>query len=48
MSEPASPGDESAALQWAIENFRNNARDLEGPNSAKEWLAYNEGLETYE
>ena len=44
MSEPASPGDESAALQWAIENFRNNAHNLKDPDSAKKRLAYNKQL----
>ena len=44
MSEPASPGGESAALQWAIENFRNNAHNLKDPDSAKKRLAYNKEL----
>jgi hypothetical protein len=51
MSEPAStadhpmlPGDETAALQWAIENFRNNARNLKDPDSAKKRWAYNKQL----
>ena len=44
MSEPASPGDESAALQWAIENFRNNAHNLKDSASAKKRLAYNKKL----
>ena len=55
MSEPASttrepmlrpdiPGDESAALQWAIENFRNNAHNLKDPDITKKRLAYNKQL----
>ena len=42
MNEPASAaGDEGAALQWAIENFRNNAHNRKDPDSAKKRLAYN-------
>jgi hypothetical protein len=45
MKEPASAaGDEGAALQWAIENFRNNAHTLKDPDFAKERLAYNKQL----
>jgi hypothetical protein len=44
MSEPASPGDESAALQWVIENFCNKAHSLKDPDSAKKRLAYNKKL----
>jgi hypothetical protein len=44
MSEPALPGDEGAALQWAVENFRNNVPKLKDPDSAKERLAYNKQL----
>jgi hypothetical protein len=44
MSKPASPGDERAALQWAIENFRNNAHNRKDPDSAKKRLAYNKKL----
>ena len=45
MNEPASAaGDEGAALQWAIENFRNNAHNRKDPDSAKKRLAYNKKL----
>jgi hypothetical protein len=45
MKEPASAaGDEGAALQWAIENFRNNAHGLKDPDFAKKRLAYNKQL----
>jgi hypothetical protein len=47
MSEPTSPGDESAALQWAIENFRNNAHNLIDPDFAKKLLAYSKQLLLY-
>ena len=36
--------DENAALQWAIETFRNNASALKGGGSKKERLAYNKTL----
>jgi hypothetical protein len=50
MSEPGdknapdTPGDECAALQWAIESFRNNAHSLKDPAFAKKWLAYSKQL----
>ena len=50
MSEPGdknapdTPGDECAALRWAIESFRNNAHSLKDPAFAKKWLAYSKQL----
>jgi hypothetical protein len=45
MKEPASTaGDEGAALQWAIENFRNNAHQLKDPDFAKRRFAYSKQL----
>jgi hypothetical protein len=38
------PGDESAALQWAIENFRNNTHNLKDPDYPKKRLDYNKRL----
>jgi len=38
------PRDESAALQWAIENFRNNAYKLKDNNLPAKRAAYNKEL----
>lgn len=38
------PRDENAALQWAIETFRQNTRSLKNGGTAKEWLAHNKTL----